>query len=400
MKNVLLAIVFSCLLSLPLCAQYDVWDFQGYSIGADVAGAGNCQMGAMPDVILIGNTYYMYYIARYNNVNAIYYATSPDMISWDVQDTVMCASSDTTNRIYDIGGPGVMKLNTGQYRLFYRTSQKVSPPNEPLFHIRSMISNDGIHFTHEGVRVEIQTYNPTSYFKSASHPSMYKDAFGNTRAIITGRDTSMNINSPAGLYTATSPDEGLTWTNFTPLYPKCHDPIVVKDSLNVYHLYTSYLGTGHVDAVSPDGISWTRDSILIMQGSTVLNEQTSSSIIADLGAAVLPTGNIVLYSNYKPNAPGPWVDIAYYFLSPTSGMEEENAGESGLLYPNPSNRFINVTDPQRYSACEIFNLNGQLIASQDIASDGTIDVGELVAGMYFVHLISADGISIERIIKN
>src|ERR1044072_85134 len=118
MKKLLFLLITAILFPRISSAQYDVWDFQGYSIGADVVGPGNCAMGAMPDVIQINSTFYMYYIARYNNVNAVYYATSPDMVTWTVQDTIMTASADTTNRIYDIGGPGVMKLNNGQYRLF------------------------------------------------------------------------------------------------------------------------------------------------------------------------------------------------------------------------------------------------------------------------------------------
>ena len=400
MKKFLLTSITGILLSCSMPAQYDVWDYQGYSIGADVVGNGNCQMGAMPDVILINSTYYMYYIARYNNqVNAIYYATSSDMITWDVQDTIMCASADTLNRIYDLGGPGVMRLNNGQYRLFYRTAQKSTPPNEPLFHIRSMISSDGIHFTHEGIRVEIQAYNANSYFKSASHPSVFKDAFGNTRAILTGRDTSMNINQPAGLYTATSPDEGLTWTNFTPLYAKCHDPIVILDSNNVYHMYTSYLGSGHIDATSSDGITWVRDSVLIMQGATLLNESTSPNIIADLGAGVLPNGDIVLYSNFKPNAPGPWVDIAYYTLSPQSSVEENVNDNSVALYPNPTNDLVTIRGLS-FASAQIFDAQGRLVLTSTIDASQTIDVSSLNPGLYFVQLQSETATVTQRLIRN
>lgn len=129
-------------------------------------------------------------------------------------------------------------------------------------------------------------------FKSASHPAIYKDANGNTKGIITGRDSSMSINSPAGLYIASSNDEGLTWSNFQPLYAQCHDPIVILDSNHVYHMYTSLMASGHREVVSTDGITWpaTPDTMLIKKGSLVLNEGTSAYIIADLGAAVKTTG--------------------------------------------------------------------------------------------------------------
>jgi len=327
-------------------AQVEIWNWQGDSIGANATGDANCAMGAMPDVALIDSQYIMYYIARYNNVNAIYYATSPDMSNWAVQDTIMTASEDTTNRIYDLGGPGILKLNNGQYRLFYRTAQKRIPPNEPLFHIRSMISNDGIHFTHEGIRIDNKTYDPTSYFKSASHPAVYKDIFGNTKAIITGRDTTMNINSPAGLYTASSPDEGLTWTNFAPLYEKCHDPVVIKDSLNIYHMYTSYMGSGHREAISLDGITWpvAPDSMLLQQGTIPLNESNSAYIIADLGAAVDSLGNIVLYSNHKTLGPGAWTNVAYFHSSNSVNTITKNANDEFIVFPNPSSNSIKISE--------------------------------------------------------
>ena len=102
-------LVLASLSAQQLSAQIEIYNWQGYAIGQDASGPANCQMGAMPDVMLMNGTYYMYYVARYNNqVNAIWYATSPDMITWDVQDTIMCASADTTNRIYDLGGPGLL----------------------------------------------------------------------------------------------------------------------------------------------------------------------------------------------------------------------------------------------------------------------------------------------------
>lgn len=402
-KKLLLLPAAVFLLVLPAKAQDETWNFQGYSIGLDVVGAGNCQMAAMPDIIRINSTYYMYYVARYGNANAFYYATSPDMINWAVQDTIMTGSTDTTSRLYDLGGPGVMKLSNGNYRLFYRTSQKMSPPNEPLYHIRSMYSTDGIHFTHEsGVRIENQTYQPGSFFKSASHPSVYKDINGNTRLIMTGRDTSMNLNSPAGLYTATSSDEGMTWSNFTSLYPLCHDPVVVRDSGGIYHMYTSYMGTGHWKAVSSDGISWpaSPDSLLMMQGTTLLNEQTSPNIIADLGAGIKTTGEIVLYSNYKPSGPGAWRDIAYFTIDLSSGISNQ-AGISGVsCFPNPASGNIRINGAsEAFTSCELLDIRGSVLRLENPDASGIIDISELAPGIYFLRLKGADNCPVLRFVK-
>lgn len=396
MKKIFYAFVIALGLQAGnLFAQLEIFNWQGYAIGQDASGAAYCAMGAMPDVILINSTYYMYYVARYNNVNAIYYATSPDMINWDVQDTIMTASADTTNRIYDIGGPGVLRLNNGNYRLFYRTSEKATFPNEPLFHIRSMYSTDGIHFTHEaGVRIENQTYQPTSYFKSASHPSVYRDINGNVRAIITGRDTTMNLNSPAGLYTASSNDEGMTWSNFQPMYAGCHDPIVIRDSSDIFHMYTTYMATGHREVTSNDGISWpaTPDSMLIRKNNVPLNEMTSAEIIADLGAAVDPSGNIILYSNFKPQGPGPWVDVAYYIHDITSGTGDELNSASAGLYPNPAvDRIVLTGNSQVSQYYEIYNSSGQLVKSGILDASGAVDIAGFTEGIYLVRTCGEAG---------
>lgn len=368
-------------------AQYELWQFQGYSIGVDAPAAGYAPMGAMPDIALINSTYYMYYVAKYGTANAIWYATSPDMINWTVQDTIMTASLDPANRIYNLGGPGILKLDNGNYRLFYRTSQDVVFPAEPEFHIRSMISSDGINFTHEaGVRVECQPYLADSYFLSASHPAVYKDAFGNTRAIITGRDSSMVINQPAGLYTATSPDEGLTWENFTPLYDKCHDPVVVLDSGGVYHMYTSYLGSAHREVTSIDGTSWpvVPDSMTFMQSGSILTEESTPYLIADLGAGVLPTGEIVIYSNHRPSAPGAWINIAYFYIDLTSGIDETATELPVLIYPNPATDLIYFDlDETQNHVVHFYDALGQLIYSEIIENNQPLDCSEWNSGLYF-----------------
>ncbi|MBI3136269.1 MAG: T9SS type A sorting domain-containing protein [Bacteroidetes bacterium] len=368
-------------------AQTEQWQFQGYSIGADASGAAYAPMGAMPDVVRINSTYYMYYIAKYGSANAIWYASSPDMINWTVEDTIMTASLDPANRIYNLGGPGILKLANGDYRLFYRTSQDVTFPDEPLFHIRSMISSDGIHFTHEGIRVEIQPYQADSYFKSASHPAVYKDMNGDTKAIITGRDSTMDIGSPAGLYTASSADEGLTWTDFAPLYEKCHDPVVILDSAGIYHMYTSYLGTSHREAVSTDGINWpvTADSMAMKQGAILLDEGSTTYVIADLGAAVKSNGEIVLYSNYKPLGPGAWVDIAYYYFGGYTGMTETSASEEIRVYPNPATEMlvIELKESDAADFCLIMDMKGSIVSKQNLTGQKTIvDVSALPGGIY------------------
>lgn len=390
------------LLGTTTTAQTEQWQFQGYAIGADATGAAYADMGAMPDIVRINSVYYMYYVAKYGTANAIWYASSFDMINWTVEDTIMTASLDPANRIYNLGGPGVLKLDNGDYRLFYRTSQEVTFPDEPEFHVRSMISSDGIHFTHEGICIEVQPYQADSYFLSASHPAIYKDSNGDTRAFLTGRDSGMVITDQARLYTAFSPDEGLTWTDFTPIYEKCHDPVVIRDSSGLYHMYTSYLGSSHREVVSADGITWpaVADSLAMKQGTLLLDEMTSDFVIADLGAAVKTNGEIVLYSNYKPLGPGAWVDIAYFYFGGYSQVSESDALAQISIYPNPANDYlvVDVAQTESDDFYQLVDLNGRVVATGALKQPKTnVDLSGLESGSYFIRVRVADEVSVHKL---
>jgi len=390
MKNSYLILMFILLSTKVARSQYEQWNFQAYAIGANATGGANCPMGAMPDIALINGTYYMYYVAKYGTLNAIWYASSPDMLTWTVEDTIMTASSDPSNRIYDLGGPGILPLDNGDFRLYYRTAQQATFPDEPLFHIRSMISSDGINFTHEGIRVECQPYLPNSYFLSASHPAVYKDQNGDTKAFITGRDSTMNINDPARLYTATSPDEGLTFENFTPMYNGCHDPVVILDSIGTYHMYTSYLGSGHREATSADGITWPvgLDTMYMYQGATLLTEETSPVSIADLGAGVLPNGAIMLYSNYK-SAPGAWTNIASFIFGGYAEMEE-GKNNSFLVYPNPACTQITILNSAP-GMLHIYTMTGQHVRQIELTEfQNEVSLIDLIPGQYVLYFQSGN----------
>lgn len=367
MKNKFSLVVLLTFFLGSVSGQYEQWTLQGYSIGTNQTGGAYCAMGAMPDIANIDGTYFMYYVAKYGTQNAIWYATSPDMINWTVEDTIMTASTDPANRIYDLGGPGLLKLNDGTYRLYYRTSQAVTFPDQPLFHIRSMTSSDGINFVHEGIRVECQPYQPDSYFLSASHPAIYRDDAGDIRAFITGRDSTMSLSDPARLYIASSPDEGLTFENFVPVHNGCHDPVVIMDSLGTYHMYVSYFGSGYREMTSPDGITWPAqlDTMYIYESGSLITEDSSPNSIADLGSGVLPNGAIMLFSNYK-TAPGAWTNIAYYIFGGYSELEVDES--NGIaVYPNPASEFLNIVlDENGPAVIQIYSIQGELISTDNL----------------------------------
>ena len=372
-------------------SQVEIWNYQGNSIGLDATGAAITNECFMPEIVKIGSTYFMYYTGRYSGKACISYATSPDMVTWTVQDTIMVSSGVTTDREYEVGGPSVIKTSTGQYRMYYRCCEAYAV-GPPPYHIRSAISSDGINFTKEGIRIDIQPYDPTSYWLLAGQSAFYLDAGGNPRVIITGTDSTMVLGMPSRLYTASSSDGGLTWGGFTPLYSGQHDPVVIKDSSGTYHLYASYLLQGHRKAESPDGVGWpaTADSILLQESAGPLTEESSPNMIADLGAGVDASGKVVLYSNYKPFTPGPWRDVAYYELDTTTGINDLIVSTNIDVYPNP------VTDEIRFNLSSngkikilFFNSFGEIVFTGIINSNSSVLCSNWQPGIYFYSITNS-----------
>ncbi len=390
MSKICKTIVLILCISFSIKAQNETWNFQSYAIGSLASGGAYTPNAGMPDVIQIGSTYYMYFGFGTPGNNVIKYATSPDLINWTVQGTVLSGSSNPVNREYHMGGPRVVKLNNGQYRMFYRACENYT--TAPPYHCLSAISNDGINFTKEsGVRIEIKPYLPNSYFKRAAHSAFYKDAGGTMRAILTGNDTTM-FTGPDRLYTASSPDEGLTWFNFVPLYSNGHDPVVIKDGSGTYHLYYTYLNTGFRKATSANGAVWPTgtDTVYFKQGTSILTEGGSPNSIADLGGWTNSAGNVVLYSAYK-TALGPWTNVAFYTKEITTVIDELNKlDDTSIISPNPfssstvlkierslNNALLRITNSIGQLVGEIENINGQEI---------TIQRNNLPQGIYFVSI--------------
>jgi len=390
MKKIYNFIILSLFCSFTANAQNETWNFHSYSIGSLATGGAYSTNAGMPDIIQIGSTYYMYFGFGTPGNNEIKYATSTDLVNWTIQGTVLTGSSNPSNREYHMGGPRVVKLTSGQYRMFYRACESYT--SSPPYHCLSAISNDGINFTKEtGVRIEIKPHLPNSYFLRAAHSTFYKDAGGNMRAVLTGFDTTMT-SGPDRLYTASSPDEGVTWTNFIPLYNNGHDPIVIKDGSGTYHLYYTYLNTGFRKATSANGVMWstTPDTVYFKQGTTYLTEGGSPNSIADLGGYTNSSGDVVLYSAYK-TAMGPWTNVAYYTKEITLGLNDQFELYNAIsIYPNPFSFSTTLqTDRQLNNATLIIkNSIGQTVTKINNISGQTVTLlrNDLPTGLYYISL--------------
>ncbi len=401
-----LILVYFFILTTNVIAQsIETWEWQGYSIGQNANSSAYTSEAYMPEVQLINGQYIMYYTGRYNNVSAILYAVSNDLSSWTVMDTILVGFSDSTNREFEVGGASIVRTYNGQYRLFYRCSSKTPTDSIPQYHIRSAISNDGIHFSREGIRIEIQPYLANSYFILAGQSAFYKDINGEVKAIITGIDSSIGSGEPAQLYAAASPDEGLSWTNFVPLYANGHDAVVIKDSLGIYQMYFSYLAQGHRKAFSLDGIGWSliADSILLIQDTLALTEESAPYHIADLGAVVDSSGKTILFSNYKPHGLGPWENICYYSMTIASALSEAPVNNNNICsFIDPYNHSLNFNSKSLSgeSNIQIFSMDGRKIYENTFAKELNINLKEWKKGIYFYYLKNNNGMVTNKILIN
>jgi len=102
-----------------------------------------------------------------------------------------------------------------------------------------------------------------------------------------------------------------------------------------------------------------------------------------------------------------WADSIYYYFHTVVGIESlPKIGRSLSIYPNPSNNNITIElDDNHKSSAKItmilYNLNGQLTTQCQITEQQTvIDVSQLAPGIYFVKILSDNGVNVGKFVKN
>ena len=75
---------------------------------------------------------------------------------------------------------------------------------------------------------------------------------------------------------------------------------------------------------------------------------------------------------------------------------EEAAGEDAVrLYPNPVSDVLNI-QAERLHKVELMDMSGRCIMT---VSESRMDLGRLPVGAYFVRVVTADGVTVKRIVK-
>jgi len=88
-----------------------------------------------------------------------------------------------------------------------------------------------------------------------------------------------------------------------------------------------------------------------------------------------------------------------YFYTNVTSVNDLVAKTTVKTYPNPVSDVLIINSDDDISNLRIFNINGQLVMSINPASkEATIDVSNFANGVYFVHVLSNDKNTVQKIV--
>jgi hypothetical protein len=300
----------------PTLGSY-TWKFDSYTVGPSATGSGydDVNSAAMPQVIKLSNgTYRMYYGVSLKTpvsgaTTAIKSATSSDGLSWTVESGYGLLGDGDGDSGSDgipaneklISAPDVVQLSNGSYRVYYQAQNQGTTP--PDFRVKSATSTDGLSWTREGTRIDIEngSQSPVA-FSIAAQTDVIR--FSDTDyVILLSANYQKSATLPSDLVIGTSTD-GLNFSDFSVLYENGHDPGVLKLSDNSgYWMFYGYLTERQRVVFSSDGRSWpaadqTMETIQQNSSGTEVKEVSSTESPADR-CAVEMDENIWLYVNWN-----------------------------------------------------------------------------------------------------
>lgn len=281
------------------------WDFDRIVVGE--AGDPPYEMGTvlMAEVLSLpaGGYRLFFNYSTGPGQDHIGYADSADGATWNFLGDVLQGSADPASPFFVFGGPRVVPLPGGGYRMYLRASPQVPQGQPPQYQIYSAISTDGVSFTMEsGVRIPINTTDPNSPFSLAGHGAFYVLPDGRYAAFISADPVGQP--GPSDLFWAVSTD-GLTWGGYILMYPDFHDPVVIKRQGH-YYMFGKLLAQGLYYGTSADGIAWPQTSNLQYLNFYDAQGADVSDDVGDVGAMLAPDGQTLwLLSNWgRDQQPG------------------------------------------------------------------------------------------------
>jgi hypothetical protein len=82
------------------------------------------------------------------------------------------------------------------------------------------------------------------------------------------------------------------------------------------------------------------------------------------------------------------------------GVTKNTIDSEVAIYPNPTNSIVNIKSSNEINYFEIYDVSGRIIQSSIVNSlDSTINISERANGIYYLKVVTAVGIKVEKIIK-
>lgn len=182
--------------------------------------------------------------------------------------------------------PSLVRLEDGRFRLYYKGADRLGGPGQATHRIFSAISQDGLVFQKEGVRID-----PTGTVDNgwASVPEIVKTFQGRFRLYYVSGAAPPND----GIASAISND-GLTFTREPGTRVKGVDPAVLLLPNGTYWLFFKgplNLPKGIYSAKSRDGITFTQDAGVRVSPT----DSQGASDVYDPTVVLLPDGTVRMY---------------------------------------------------------------------------------------------------------
>ena len=230
--------------------------------------------------------------------------------------------------------------------------------------------------------------NAHSGMYAAKMVTKHQDTLGNFPGILSNMVTHVTINIAATppfvlSYTGGTPvttviDTVSAWVKYTPAVAGDSGVLTVQ-AMKTMSGYDSAIGVGTVSIGATS--SWTQIFVPVIYTSSTLVPDTMRINFASSSGAASDTGSTL------------WADdVAMRSKIQTGVKEVIAASQSVAVYPNPTSDLLHFDGQANQEfTCNLYAVNGQLVATTVIKGKGVMDISSVPTGMYFYTVTDNSG---------